>query len=41
MNLERVKKFLINCDVRHEAGEKTTLDNAGVYEKTIDVDGAR
>ena len=34
-----IEKLL--CDVKNEASEKTILANGGIYDKTIDVTGAR
>lgn len=36
-----IERLLITCDVKNYASEKTILDNGGVYEKTIDVDGSK
>ena len=36
-----INKMLVTCDEGNVASEKTILANGGIYEKTIDVDGAK
>ena len=36
-----IEKLLITCDVNNNASERTILDNGGVYEETINVDGRK
>ena len=34
-----IKKMMVTCQEGNLASEKTIVDNGGVYENTIDVDG--
>ena len=36
-----IEKMLVTCNADNLASEKTILANGGVFEKTIDVDGAQ